>query len=43
MKFSEIVQQATTLLQNKGQVSYRMLKREFDLDDATLDDLSRAD
>jgi len=28
MKFSEIVKQASTLLRDKGQVSYRMLKRE---------------
>ena len=39
MKFSDIVKQATTLLQDKGQISYRMLKREFTLDDETLDDL----
>src|SRR5262245_39335909 len=39
MKFSEIVKQATALLQEKGQVSYRMLKREFALDEDALDDL----
>src|SRR5215475_8820888 len=39
MKFSEIVKQATALLQEKGQVSYRMLKREFALDDEALADL----
>src|SRR5215510_1405213 len=39
MKFSEIVKQATALLQEKGQVSYRMLKREFALDEEALDDL----
>src|ERR1043166_6064676 len=39
MKFSEIVKQAGALLQDKGQVSYRMLKREFDLDDEGLEDL----
>ena len=39
MKFSEIVKQAVTLLQDSGRISYRALKREFDLDDETLDDL----
>ena len=39
MKFSEIVKQASALLKDKGQVSYRMLKREFDLDDEALEDL----
>src|SRR5262249_9514904 len=39
MKFSEVVQQASALLQDKGQVSYRMLKREFSLDDEELADL----
>ena len=39
MKFSRIVDQATALLQRKERVSYRALKREFDLDDETLEDL----
>src|ERR1043166_6371535 len=39
MKFSDIVKQASALLQAKGQVSYRMLKREFALDDEGLADL----
>src|SRR5262245_40375678 len=39
MKFSEIVDQARTLLQRTGKVTYRMLKREFALDDAALEDL----
>ena len=39
MKFSEIVKQASALLKGKGQASYRMLKREFDLNDETLEDL----
>jgi len=39
MKFSDIVKQASLLLKDKGQISYRMLKREFDLDDETLEDL----
>ena len=37
MKFSEIVDQATALLQRKGRMSYRALKMEFDLDDDQLD------
>ena len=39
MKFSEIVKQAVALLQDSGRVSHRALKREFDLDDETLEDL----
>jgi hypothetical protein len=39
MKFSQIVDEATALLQHKGRMSYRALKREFELDDETLDDL----
>ena len=39
MKFSEIVDQATALLQRKGRVSYRALKMEFGLDDDQLDAL----
>lgn len=39
MKFSEIVRQAITLLKDSGRVSYRALKREFDLDDDALEDL----
>ena len=37
MKFSEIVEQAKTLLQRKERISYRALKKEFDLDDEQLD------
>jgi class 3 adenylate cyclase len=37
VKFSEIVDQATALLQRKGRVSYRALKMEFGLDDDQLD------
>lgn len=40
MKFSEIVNAAKTLLQQKGRITYRGLAREFDLDDAALGDLS---
>ena len=39
MKFFEIVEAAKVLLQRKGRISYRGLAREFDLDDATLNDL----
>ena len=41
MKFSEIVKQAVVMLQDTGRVSYRALKREFDLDDSALDDLKK--
>ena len=37
MKFSDIVDQASSLLQRKGRVTYRALKLEFDLDDEQLD------
>ena len=37
MKFSEIVEQAKTLLRRKERISYRALKLEFDLDDEQLD------
>ena len=39
MKFSEIVHQAVALLEADERVSYRALKREFELDDQTLEDL----
>jgi class 3 adenylate cyclase len=39
VKFSEIIDQASALLQRKGRLRYRSLQREFDLDDATLADL----
>lgn len=39
MKFSEIVKQAVALLQESDRVSYRALKREFNLDDEVLEDL----
>ena len=42
MKFSDIVEQATDLLQRTGRVSYRVLKREFDLDDEGLEDLKES-
>ncbi len=39
MKFSEVVEQASDLLQRKGRISYRALQREFALDDNALEDL----
>lgn len=39
MKFSEILEQAKALLQRQGRLTYRSLKREFDLDDEALEDL----
>ncbi|MBI3798655.1 MAG: hypothetical protein HY268_17030 [Deltaproteobacteria bacterium] len=39
MKFSDIVKQAVVLLRDSGRLTYRTLKREFDLDDAALADL----
>ena len=37
MKFSEMVKEARGLLEDKGRVSYRMLRLEFTLDDKQLD------
>ena len=39
MKFSDIIDQASELLQRKGRLRYRSLRREFDLDDEALEDL----
>jgi class 3 adenylate cyclase len=39
MKFSEMVDQAVEFLRRRERVSYRALKREFDLDDEVLEDL----
>jgi class 3 adenylate cyclase/predicted ATPase len=39
MKFYEVVNQVIALLQREGRVSYRALKREFELDDDYLEDL----
>ena len=39
MKFSDVVEQARTLLQRAGKITYRTLKREFDLDEEALADL----
>src|SRR6516162_8098153 len=39
MTFEEILDQAIAMLQRRGRVTYRTLKREFQLDDAALDDV----
>jgi class 3 adenylate cyclase len=39
MTFEEIVDQALAMLQRRGRVAYRTLKRQFHLDDAALEDL----
>ena len=39
MKFSEVIEQASELLQRRGRITYRSLKREFELDDEGLEDL----
>jgi class 3 adenylate cyclase/tetratricopeptide (TPR) repeat protein len=39
MTFEEIVDQAIEMVRRRGQVSYRMLKRQFALDDAGFEDL----
>ena len=39
MTFEEIVDQAIEMVRRRGQVSYRMIKRQFDLDDDVLEDL----
>jgi class 3 adenylate cyclase len=42
MTFEEIFNAALAMLQRQGRVSYRALKRQFDLDDAYLEDLKFA-
>jgi len=39
MTFEELLDQAIALLQRRGHVTYRALKRQFDLDDDYLEDL----
>ena len=39
MTFEEIVDQALAMLQRRGRVAYRTLKRQFTLDDEALEDL----
>ena len=40
MQFEEILDQAIAMLQRRGRVTYRALKRQFNLDDAFLEDLT---
>jgi len=42
VNFDEILEQALEMLQRRGRVSYRALKRQFDLDDDYLEDLKDA-
>jgi hypothetical protein len=37
--FAEVVDQAMAMLQRRGRVTYRLLKRQFMLDDEALEDL----
>jgi hypothetical protein len=39
MTFEELLDQAIAMLQRRGRVTYGALKRQFDLDDAYLEDL----
>src|SRR5215475_12948585 len=39
MSFEEIVDQALAMLQRRGRVAYRTLKRQFQLDEDALEDL----
>src|SRR5712691_12401117 len=39
MTFEEILNQAMALLQRQGRVSYRALKRQFDLDETYVEDI----
>src|SRR5499426_3678308 len=39
MTFEEILDQATAMLQRRGRLTYSTLKRQFQLDDAALDDV----
>ena len=39
MTFEEVVDQALAMLQRRGRVTYRMLQRHFQLEDAALEDL----
>ena len=39
MTFEEVVDQALAMLQRRGRVTYRLLKRQFSLDDEALEDL----
>ncbi|HSX77126.1 MAG TPA: hypothetical protein VLQ80_00945, partial [Candidatus Saccharimonadia bacterium] len=39
MTFEEILDQAMAMLQRRGRLTYSTLKRQFQLDDAALEDL----
>ncbi len=39
MTFEEILDQAIAMLQRRGRLTYRTLKRQFNLDDESLEDL----
>ena len=39
MDFVAVVDEVITLLQQRGRLTYRTLKRQFQLDDAALEDL----
>ena len=39
MDFLEVIEQARAVLQRKGRVAYRTLRRQFGLDDEALEDL----
>ena len=39
MTFDEVLEQVRQLLQSKGRVAYRALKRRFEFDDEYLEDL----
>src|SRR5713226_223840 len=39
MTFEEILDQAIAMLQRRGRVAYRTLKRQFQLDDEAIEDL----
>ena len=41
MTFEEILDQAIAMLQRRGRLTYRTLKRQFDLDDDALDKHAR--
>src|SRR5262245_44108495 len=42
MTFEELLDQVLALLQRRGRVAYRAMQRQFDLDDATFEDVKDA-
>jgi hypothetical protein len=42
MTFEEVLNEAVALLQRQGRVAYRVLKRQFDLEDDYFEDLKEA-